>query len=50
MASPVEVAVETYVRAVSERDPAERAALMAQCFAENVRMVTRSRRSAVVSS
>jgi hypothetical protein len=43
MASPVEIAVETYVRAVMEPDPVQRAALMAECFAENARMVTRSR-------
>lgn len=37
------MAVETYVRAVSEPDVAVRAKLMEACFAENVRMVTRSR-------
>ena len=43
MASPVEVAVETYVRAVGESDAAVRSALLRECFAENARMVTRSR-------
>jgi hypothetical protein len=43
MASPVEIAVETYVRAVSEPDPEVRAKMMEACFAENARMVTRSR-------
>jgi hypothetical protein len=35
-------AVETYVRAVGERDPAARAKLIAACFAEDGRFVTRS--------
>jgi len=43
MPSPVEVAVATYVRAVNERDPAARAALLTACFASDVRMVTSSR-------
>lgn len=43
MPSPVEVAVETYIRAASERDPTVRAQLLEACFAENGRMVTRSR-------
>lgn len=42
MATPVEVAVETYVRAAGERDPATRARLLAACFAEDGRLVTRS--------
>lgn len=43
MPSPVEVAVETYIRASCERDPRVRAELLATCFAENGRMVTQSR-------
>jgi len=43
MANDVEKAVETYVRAWREPDPALRSELVAQCFAENGRMVTRSR-------
>lgn len=42
MAKPVEVAVETYVRAAGERDPAARARLLAACFAEDGRLVTRA--------
>jgi hypothetical protein len=43
MASAVEIAVDTYIRAVSTPDPAARGALLADCFAANGRMVTRSR-------
>jgi hypothetical protein len=43
MPSPVEIAVDTYIRASSERDPAVRAAMLEACFAEDGRMVTRSR-------
>ena len=43
MLSPVELAVDTYVRAVGERDPAARAAMLSACFASDVRMVTASR-------
>jgi hypothetical protein len=43
MASPVEVAVDAYVRAWCERDPAKRAALVEACFADDGRMVTRGR-------
>lgn len=43
MASPVEVAVDTYVRASCERDPERRAALLEACFAADGRMVTASR-------
>jgi len=43
MPSPVEIAVDTYIRIFSERDPAVRAALIEACFALDVRMVTRSR-------
>jgi hypothetical protein len=43
MPSPVEIAVETYVRASNERDPELRAKLLEACFAEDGRMVTRSR-------
>lgn len=43
MASPVEIAVDGYIRAASERDPSRRAALLESCFAEDGRMVTASR-------
>jgi len=43
MLSPVEVAVDTYVRACHERDPARRAQLFDACLASDVRMVTRGR-------
>lgn len=42
MPSPVEVAVETYIRASGERDPVARAKLIEACFAEHGRFVTRS--------
>ena len=42
MPSPVETAVQTYVRAAGERDPAMRAKLVESCFAEDGRFVTRS--------
>jgi hypothetical protein len=42
MPSPVETAVQTYIRAAAERDPAERQKLIAACFAEDCRFVTRS--------
>ena len=42
MPSPVETAVETYIRAAGERDPAVRAKLIEACFAEDGRFVTRS--------
>lgn len=42
MPSPVETAVETYIRASGERDPAARAKLVEACFAEDGRLVTRS--------
>jgi len=43
MSEPVEIAVQTYLRAVSERDPALRAQLLEACFAPEGRFVTRSR-------
>jgi hypothetical protein len=43
MPSPVEIAVDTFIRAWSERDSAARAKLVEACFAENGRMVTRGR-------
>ena len=43
MASAVEIAVDTYVRMWSERDPAVRATMLEACFATDGRMVTRSR-------
>jgi len=42
MPSPVEIAVQTYIRAAGERDPAARAQLIEACVAENGRIVTRS--------
>jgi len=42
MPTPVEIAVETYIRAAGERDPATRAKLLEACFADDVRFVTRS--------
>lgn len=42
MPSPVEIAVQTYIRASGERDPAARAKLLEACFAEDGRFVTRS--------
>lgn len=42
MPSPVETAVELYIRASGERDPATRAKLLEACFAEDGRLVTRS--------
>jgi hypothetical protein len=41
--SPVQIAVETYVRASLERDDAVRAKLFEECFAEDGRMVTQGR-------
>jgi len=43
MPSPVEKAVDTYVRAWSEADPAVRAKLIEECFAAEGRIVMRSR-------
>lgn len=43
MASPVEVAVDTYIRACCTRDPVVRAELLEASLAPDVRMVTRSR-------
>ena len=43
MASSVEVAVDTYIRACCTRDPALRAELLEASLAPDVRMVTRSR-------
>lgn len=43
MAQPINVAVDTYVRLWSEPDPAVRARMIEACFAENGRIVTRSR-------
>jgi hypothetical protein len=42
MPSPVEIAVDTYVRAACETDPVARGALLEACFAADGRMVTRS--------
>lgn len=42
MSSPVETAAHTYIRAAGERDPAARARLLAECFADDCRFVTRS--------
>lgn len=43
MPTPVEVAVDTYIRASGEHDAAARAKLLEACFAEHGRLVTRSR-------
>jgi hypothetical protein len=43
MANSVERAVDIYIRAASERDPAVRAAMIEECFAADGRIVTRSR-------
>lgn len=43
MPSPVEIAVDTYIRANRERDPALREKLIEACFAADGRMVSRSR-------
>ena len=43
MASPVEIAVDTYILACCERDAEVRAELLEACLADDVRMVTRSR-------
>jgi hypothetical protein len=43
MPSAVEMAVDTYIRAWSERDPAVRAAMIEACFAEDGRVVSRNR-------
>lgn len=43
MPSPVELAVDAYIRACTTSDPAVRAALLEACLAADVRMVTRSR-------
>jgi hypothetical protein len=42
MPNAVAVAVDRYIRAWSERDPAARAALIEACFAADGRVVTRS--------
>ncbi len=41
MPSPVETAVDTYIRLWSERDPAAREAMIEACFAADGRIVTR---------
>lgn len=41
MPSPVSIAVDTYIRAVSERDPVVRAAMLETCFADDARFLTR---------
>lgn len=43
MPTAVEVAVDTFIRTVNERDPAVRAKLLDACFAADGRMVTVSR-------
>ena len=42
MRSPVEVAVDKYIRAWSERDPVARASLLEACFAADGRIVART--------
>jgi hypothetical protein len=43
MSTPVEIAVQTYIRASGERDGTARAKLLESCFAEDGRFVTRTR-------
>jgi hypothetical protein len=43
MPSPVEIAVDTYIRANRERDASVREQLLEACFAPDGRMVSRSR-------
>lgn len=43
MATPVETAVDTYIRALNERDPARRSAMIRECFTEDARLIARSR-------
>jgi hypothetical protein len=43
MPSPVEVAVDTYIRLWSEPDPTVRERMVEACFAEDGRIVTRNR-------
>ncbi len=43
MPSAVQTAVETYIRATTERDPALRVKLVEACIAPEIRIVTRSR-------
>jgi hypothetical protein len=43
LAEPVEIAVQTYILAVSARDPALRVQLLEACFAQEGRFLTRSR-------
>jgi hypothetical protein len=43
MPNAVETAVDTYIRAWGERDPAVRASMIEACFAAEGRIVTRSR-------
>jgi hypothetical protein len=43
MPSPVEIAVDTYIRAASERDPVVREKLLEACFASEGRLVATSR-------
>jgi hypothetical protein len=43
MRSNVEAAVNTYIRAATERDPEARAALIEACFAPDGRLVSRNR-------
>ncbi|HYJ10455.1 MAG TPA: hypothetical protein VEX18_15630, partial [Polyangiaceae bacterium] len=43
MSTVVETAVTTYIRAASERNPEARAAMLGACFADDGRVVSRSR-------
>jgi hypothetical protein len=43
MPSPVQIAVDTYIRAGQERDPVQRKQLLEACFAPDGRMVSRTR-------
>jgi hypothetical protein len=48
MATLVELAVDTYIRAWRERDPVVRATLLEACFAADGRFVTRAASSSAV--
>lgn len=43
MKSSVEAAVNTYIRAASERDPKTRGAMLESCFAADGRLISRNR-------
>ena len=45
MSSPVETAVDTYIRVASERDPAKRAEMIDACWADDGRLVVHGGRT-----